>query len=35
MPKMIKEIPKMFQQKLETSLNKNSPLSADLSFSVS
>ena len=34
-PKTIKETPKMFQQKLETLLNKNYPLSANLSFELS
>ena len=34
-PKTIKETPIIFQQKLETLLNKNSPLSVDLSFSLS
>ena len=35
MPKTSKEMPKRFQQKPETLLNKNSPLSANLSFSFS
>ena len=30
---MIKETPTMFQQKLETLLNKNYPLTINLSFS--
>ena len=34
-PKMIKETPIMFQQKLEILLNKNSPLRVNLSFSFS
>ena len=34
-PKTSKEMPKRFQQKPETLLNKNSPLSANFSFSVS
>ena len=34
-PKTIKETPIMFQQKLETLLNKNSPFSTNLSFSFS
>ena len=34
-PKIIKETPIIFQQKLEILLNKNSPLSAYLSFSLS
>ena len=34
-PITIKETPTMFQQKLEALLNKNYPLSINLSFSVS
>ena len=34
-PKTITEAPIMFQQKLDTLLNKNSPLSTNLSFSFS